>query len=224
MAKLAEDKKELKEPCLPKVEPMNEHIPSTDKELKRLVRTYLLRTLVSLFILTALVALLMFFYGNQVTTFTQWVLDTIGLGGIVLLIFITDSVVSPFPPDSVLLLLSQSALKPDWFWVVPLIGTVSTTAGMTGYAGGRLLANGKWGNTLFGKFRETRGPLIKRYGFWAVTLGALTPLPFSITCWSSGLLKVPFRKVWPATLLRIPRYVAYYWVISAAPQILNLMK
>lgn len=193
----------------------------SDEELKRLARVYLKRTLLSLSFLVTLVAVLIFFYGDEFNLLTHWVLNKIGLPGIVLLIFVTDFIVSPFPPDSVLLLLSQSELRQDWYWIVPMIGAVSTLAGITGYAGGRILGNGAWGVTLFGKLRQTRGPLIQRYGFWAVTLGALTPLPFSITCWSAGLLKVPFKKVWPATVLRIPRYVGYYLIISAAPQLLE---
>ena len=192
-----------------------------EDDLSTLARLYLKRTIWGLALLVVLVALLVFFYGEQVHAITYWVVDTIGLGGIVLLIFITDCVVSPFPPDSVLLIISQSELSKDWYWIIPMIGTISAIAGMTGYAGGRAVSGGPWGQALFGRFRRERGPLIQRYGFWAVTLGALTPLPFSITCWSSGLLQVPFRKVWPATLLRIPRYTVYYLVIASAPELLH---
>ena len=56
-----------------------------EDELSTLARLYLKRTIGGLALLVVLVALLVFFYGEEVHAITYWVVDTIGLGGIVLL-------------------------------------------------------------------------------------------------------------------------------------------
>ena len=75
--------------------------------------------------------------------------------------------------------------------------------------------------------RELYGPrgveqrdFIDKYGFWAVVLGAITPLPYSFTCWSAGALGVHWAKVLAASLLfRIPRLILYYLLIASAERL-----
>ncbi|MCH2109745.1 MAG: VTT domain-containing protein [Polyangiaceae bacterium] len=200
---------------------MTERLQDTDSDLQQLIRKNFLQLIGSLILLGAGAALGVYLYHDQIQQFAQLVFDTIGLGGLVAIIFISDCVVSPFPPDTVLLLISQSTWHQHWLWLIPVIGVVSSFAGMLGYFLGRYFGKTTWGRTFFERFRESNAHLIYRFGGWAVALGALTPLPFSITCWSSGILKVPFSLVWKLTLLRVPRYVIYYVVIAFAPSLLN---
>jgi membrane protein YqaA with SNARE-associated domain len=61
--------------------------------------------------------------------------------------------------------------------------------------------------------------MVQRYGRLTVALGALTPLPFSITCWCAGGLGMPLARFLPVSLLRVPRYVVYYLAIAYADQL-----
>ncbi len=189
---------------------------SSEAPLARYIHKNLIRAGLSLVLLAVIAGVLAVRYGEELDRVTDWVFDTIGLGGLVLLIFITDWFVSPFPPDSVLLLIANSPYHPDWLWLIPTIGTVSSIAGWLGYFCGRRLSRTKWPHLLFGRIKQNSPGMILRYGPWAVALGAMTPIPFSITCWTAGMLDLPFgRVVWPC-LLRIPRYVIYYVAIAYA--------
>ena len=138
-----------------------------------------------------------------------------GLAGI---LFLSDSVISPIPPDLVLLVLANSPAAPWWYWLIPLLGLLSAVAGCCGW----------WLGAWLGRYPSIRRGLdrfggnervVQRYGAWGVALGALTPIPFSITCWIAGMMNVPIRRVAPVTLLRVPRYVVYYLAIVYAERL-----
>lgn len=196
-------------------------LPGADHQpdsVAAVVRNNLLKALLSLVLLGALTAFLVANFRSELDEFTTWTFQHIGLPGIVALIFLTDAFVSPFPPDSVLILLARSEHHASWPWLLPLIGLVSTCGGYVGYGGGRLLSLTQWGERVFGKMRRKAERRIATYGVWAVVLGALTPIPFSMTCWTAGLMHVPFRSIiWPC-LLRVPRYVLYYVAIAYSAQ------
>ena len=188
-------------------------------ELVRLIRKNLLAALGSLIVLGGIAALLMIRFRPQLDMVTEAVFAQVGIGGLVALLFFTDAFVSPFPPDSVLILIAASPYHDSWMTLIPSIGLVSSAAGAVGYTCGSYLSHKSWAVTSVGSFRRKSERMIHRYGSWGVAIGALTPLPFSITCWGAGLLHVPFRKIWFSLLLRIPRYFVYYAVIAYAPQI-----
>jgi membrane protein YqaA with SNARE-associated domain len=132
---------------------------------------------------------------------------------------VTDTFVGPFPPDSVLILIAASPYHKHWLWLLPAIGAVSTLAGCVGYCGGRFLSHKPWAQRWFGALHSKSEERVKRYGAWAVAIGAMTPVPFSITCWTAGLIRMEFRDFLPPALLRIPRYVLYYAAIAYFPRL-----
>lgn len=182
--------------------------------LGTLIRRNLLRLALSLVLLGALAAAVVIQFREELDLITTFVFEHLGLGGVVLLIFITDAFISPLPPDTLLMLIAASDYAEHWPYLIPAIGVVSCIAGIAGYSGGRLLARRPLAKAILGPFHTQSQALVLRYGAWGVALGALTPIPFSITCWTAGLLEVPFGSVWPPCLLRVPRYVLYYAVIA----------
>lgn len=178
------------------------------------VRNHLLRALLSLILLGILAAVLMTHFRSELDAVTEFTFRHIGLPGVFVLIFVTDAFVSPLPPDTLLILLAASEYHPLWPWLLPCIGLVSALAGTVGYCCGRLLTNWAPPESVFGKVREKSRRRVEKYGGWAVALGALTPIPFSFTCWTAGFLQVPFAHVAPPCLLRVPRYVLYYLAIA----------
>lgn len=200
---------------------MTENYPSLSPELRRLLRKNLWGALLSLVLLGALAALLMTHFRPHVEAVTAWIFAEVGLPGIFAILFITDAFVSPLPPDSVLLLVAASPYHQDWLLWVPLMGLSSSVAGCVGYGAGTYLSGRTWAESWLGPFRTRSEKMIRKYGSWAVVLGALTPVPFSITCWTAGLLRVPFNGVWIPCLLRVPRYVVYYAAIAYSPELLR---
>jgi len=192
-----------------------------DDELAKLIRTNLLRAGVSLILFAALAIIVVSKFKPELDHLTTLVFTHVGVGGLVALIFVTDTLISPIPPDSVLFLVANSEYHASWGYVIPIIGVVSTIGGWLGYALGRYFSNKPLVVQWFGATRVKAKKMILRFGPWAVALGAMTPVPFSITCWSAGLLHLPFRLVWKPCLLRIPRYVIFYAVIAYAPELIG---
>jgi membrane protein YqaA with SNARE-associated domain len=190
-------------------------------ELKHLIGRKFLMAALSLLGLGLCAAFLVIQLKDELDIATQIVFSTVGIGGVAALLFITDAFVSPFPPDSLLILISASRYHEIWPWLIPLLGLLSSVAGCVGYGCGLYFSKHDWAVAWFGKFRKKSEASIRRFGPWGVAIGALTPLPFSITCWGAGLLHVPFQSVWPSCLLRVPRYVVYYVVIAYSPQLFS---
>lgn len=91
----------------------------------------------------------------------------------------------------------------------------SLTGGSLGFWIGRRL-----GQTMrFQRFIQGSGAqayqLVQTHGSWAVAIGAVTPIPYSVICWSCGALDYPYRKLLLISVLRVPRIAFYLWLIIA---------
>lgn len=195
--------------------------PAESADLRRLLRKHFLGAALSLAGIVLIAVVLTLRYRTELDAFTISVFDTIGIGGLVALLFITDAFVSPFPPDSVLILLAASPYHENWLILLPLLGLVSTAAGCVGFSCGRMLSRSAWAKRWFDNHHARNEEMVMKYGPWAVAMGALTPVPFSITCWTAGLLNLPFRSFILPALLRVPRYVAYYAAIAYFPRLFS---
>jgi membrane protein YqaA with SNARE-associated domain len=188
-------------------------------DLRRLLRKHFLGAALSLVAIVAIAVVLTLRYRTELDAFTVSVFASIGLSGLIAILFVTDWFVSPFPPDSVLILIAASPYHEHWPILLPFLGTVSATAGCLGYSCGRIVSRRAWAQRWFGNFHSKSQDMVLKYGPWSVAIGALTPVPFSITCWTAGLLRLPFRSFIFPCFLRIPRYVAYYAAIAYFPRL-----
>jgi membrane protein YqaA with SNARE-associated domain len=134
----------------------------------------------------------------------------------VLTVFAADSFTLPIPPDIALLIVAHGPRAEAWHWVVPLLGAVSMFGGFVSYGIGSRLAALPALVRLKRVLSGRHAALVRRYGWGAVALGAVTPLPFSITCYAAGALRIPLRGFVFACALRIPRFFVYYAVFASA--------
>ena len=116
-------------------------------------------------------------------------------------------------------MVATTDLAEKWWFYVPILGLVSTIAGFTGYFLGKYVASQPWVPRFLLNFATQNKDYVEKYGVWAVALGALTPFPFSITCWSAGFLRLNFRAFALGALARFPRIIAYYWIIHSAQKL-----
>jgi len=182
-----------------------------------MVQKNLINALLGLVVLLLLMAALGYWYEEQLKVVTTWVVERIGFVGLMSILMVTDTLVTPFPPDILLVVVANSPLAENWPFYVGVLGMVSVLAGMTGYSIGRWLGHFRWAQRLFGDFKDDHRNFIQKYAFWAVALGAVTPLPYSVTCWAAGVLGVRWATVLAASVLfRIPRFYLYYWLLSEA--------
>jgi len=164
-----------------------------------------------------------FVYEDELAAMAEWVVQHIGFAGLAIILMVTDTLVTPFPPDILLIVIAKSHLAAYWPAYVGLLGVVSVVAGMTGYGIGRWLGHFEWSQRLFGQFKEDHRGFIRKYGFWAVAIGSVTPLPYSVTCWTAGVLGLRWTTVLAAAILfRLPRIFLVYWLLSNTGSVLFL--
>lgn len=180
-----------------------------------MIQQHLIKAFVGLVAMLAAVAALGFMFEDEMTAGTTWVVERVGFLGLAAILMVTDTFVTPFPPDILLAVIAKSRLADNWPVYVGILGLVSVIAGMTGFWIGRWLGHFRWCQRLFGEVREDHSSFLRKYGFWAVALGSVTPLPYSVTCWAAGALGIRWTKVLAASLLfRVPRFYLYYWLLS----------
>jgi membrane protein YqaA with SNARE-associated domain len=184
--------------------------------LRRLVRKNFLLLVGTLIVIFALILALNALFGRQVQELASWLADTFGISGIIALIFVSDAIVSPIPPEAAFLVILKSDLSERAWLYVTLLGCASIAAGQVAWLGGRLVGGTRAARWVLVKvYRRHRG-LVMTYGHIAVVLGALTPLPYSAICWSAGMLRVGWLRFTLATTLRLPRFLVYFFVIAQA--------
>ncbi len=193
-------------------------------ELKKIFRKQLLRGLFFLLFLVCFIFVIALSFEPQIRLFASWLTENFGFAGISLSVFIADLIISPIPPDAALFFIGQSPMHAQWILWVPLLGLVSTAAGICGWMIGRRLQHFSFFKKIMMTFSREHKGSIKRFGFWMVVIGALTPLPFSLTCWLAGVLKLPIQTFALAALVRVPRFVLYYWAIFYSSEVGSLLR
>lgn len=180
-----------------------------------MIRQQLIKTLAAIFLLLFIMAAVGLLFEEEMIALTGRVVERLGFWGLAAILLVTDTLVTPFPPDILLAVIAKSPLAENWPVYVGILSLVSVVAGLTGYWIGRWLGHFRWCQRLFGQFKEDHRQFIGKYGFWGVALGAITPLPYSATCWTAGMLGIRWTKVLAAMLLfRVPRFYAFYWLLS----------
>jgi membrane protein YqaA with SNARE-associated domain len=181
-----------------------------------MIRENLTKALAGLLILIIVLSLLGFWFEEELMTATNSMVDRIGFAGLCLILLITDTLVTPVSPDLLLVVIAKSDLADHWVRYVFVLSVVSVLAGMLGWSIGRRLGHLKRVSRYFDQFDEKQRRFIRRYGFWAIALGAVTPLPYSVTCWTAGAVGVSAKTALAASVLfRIPRIFLYYLIIAA---------
>ena len=145
--------------------------------------------------------------------FTYGLASIFGFWGLCLLLLVSDSLISPLPPDLILLVIAKSSLREHWPTYVLILSIASVIGGHVGYWCGRLIFKTKWMPHWIKEKIKGQKRSISEYGGWAVVLGALTPLPYSITCWAAGLFHLKYRTFFWASLTRFFRIFIYYLII-----------
>jgi len=131
--------------------------------------------------------------------------------GVALGFLIPDMVPIPFTQDifTGMAVLGGMAFETALAW--------ATAGSLIGGSIGFWIGRGIGHTSRFKRFVEGRGAqahqLVQQRGSWAVAIGAVTPIPYSVICWSCGALGFSYQKLMLISLLRIPRIAFYLWLI-----------
>ena len=183
-------------------------------ELQKIIRKNILRGLIFLAALVALIFIIALIFDEQLEEMANTLIKNFGILGLGAVVFFADLIISPIPPDAALFFIGKSHLHDSWALYVPILGIISTTSGVCGWFIGQKLKHISYFKKIINYYGDSEHKsAAKKFGFWMVVLGALTPLPFSLTCWLAGIFRMPFKNFLIAASFRIPRFVIYYWAI-----------
>ena len=159
------------------------------------------------------------FFSPYVLYLSESVLPKVSSPSLLLLVALNDFFITPVSPDIVIFLISRKS--PDSYILIAALGAASVLGGVLAWLCGRYLER-RFKSDSLENFVTENHALINKYGVWIVALGALTPIPYSLSCWAAGALKMDFSKFFLMVLLRIPRFLIYFYFFSASAGFLRL--
>lgn len=170
------------------------------------------QTGLALGITSTVLIVLMLIFRSQIQSFGEWFIHRFGWWGFFGLSYFTDALIVPGSIDIAFPLLAQKGLNPVPVLALMCLGSI--LGGTTGWAIGHFFDHIQLVHRMVEYYRSKGEHLIKRYGFWAVVIASVSPVPYSTVSWIAGLMKVPFLTYTAASLFRIPRIVIMYLFIT----------
>ena len=161
----------------------------------------------------AIFFVLMVLFKEQVLAVASRFVAIAGGPGIAAGFFVPDAFTIPIPNDA---FTTFGILAGMPFWEVVFWGSLgSVLGGIVGYGIGWAFISE---NPKLKAYLDERGEgiltKVQTGGTVALGIAAVTPLPYSLACWSAGALKIPFGRFVAVSLLRIPRVAATLWLIQ----------
>lgn len=79
-----------------------------------MIQQNLIKAFIGVLALISVMAVLGFVYEDEMTAVTTWVVDRVGFLGLAVILMVTDTLVTPFPPDILLAVIAKSPLSDNW--------------------------------------------------------------------------------------------------------------
>ncbi len=178
----------------------------------------LIQTGITLGLTTILLLILMVVFKEPVFQFGRWFFESFGLAGVGVFSYITDTLILPSSLDLAFPLAIQQKWEPVSLLTVMCIASI--LGGCSGWFIGRFFQNLDVVRKSVEFYHQKGEILLKRFGFWAVVIAAVTPVPYSAVSWISGMMKLPFHTYFLASLFRIPRVIIMYLLLAGILQFL----
>ena len=171
-----------------------------------------MQTLLGLVILVVGLAVASYFLREWMEEVSQKFIAMTGAWGVGLGFFFPDAFTLPIPPDTFLVAGLLGKLSFNQILVSASIGSI--LGGTLGFLMIRSLSKLPQVETWLDQKVSNGKAFMNQYGLWALAIGALTPLPYSMMCWACGIVRVRFVPFLLVSLLRIPRVALYILLIE----------
>ena len=140
----------------------------------------------------------------------QAMTETFSTLGVLAVFFISETFLGLLPPE---IFIAWSKKTEDPLVILAILATLSYLGGLiTFFIGKASLRIASFKNYLEVKMKRHLKNTSKWGGF-LIVVGALLPVPFSITCLTAGMIKYPFKGVVLFGLFRFLRFAVYAWAI-----------
>jgi membrane protein YqaA with SNARE-associated domain len=175
-------------------------------------RNNLLKLAVFISILMVFLLILRYTFGSYLEYYGELIIERFGYAGMFIATLLMDTFIVPISPDIIIFV--SIAGNVNTFWAIFTIALASMIGGNIGYLIGKFLGNREFVTRSLGKYERKGRYLMKKYGLWAVIVGAMTPIPFSAICWLAGMLDMKYTHFLAGVLWRIPRFLMWYIIIG----------
>jgi membrane protein YqaA with SNARE-associated domain len=174
---------------------------------------YLVQLALGIGAFVALVSAAAYFARAELDALGRTFVQHFGVAGMFLGTFLADAFSFPIPPQ--FYMLTAISAGQSQLAAMVAICAASMIAGCVGYRLAGRLARVRLLARRIEASRVKFDRLLERYGYWAIILGSITPIPFSVLCYLSGLYRIPARYFAVLILTRVPRLLVFYALIRA---------
>ncbi len=130
--------------------------------------------------------------------------------GVLFTFFVSETLLGLIPPE---IFIAWSKKTSDPLINLSLLALLSYTGGIISYFIGRLALKIKSVKEYLEVKMAKHLKNTSKWGGFLILVGALLPLPFSISCMTAGMIKYPLKGVLTFGLFRFLRFALYAWAI-----------
>lgn len=140
----------------------------------------------------------------------EFLTQTFSRTGVLIVFFISETLLGLIPPE---IFIGWSKKTATPIFNLSILAILSYTGGILSYFIGKTIQK----ITTVKNYLEVKmAKHLKNTGKWGgflILIGALLPVPFSITCVAAGMIKYPLKGVVLFGLFRFVRFALYAWAI-----------
>ncbi|MDP5157183.1 MAG: VTT domain-containing protein [Flaviramulus sp.] len=130
--------------------------------------------------------------------------------GVLSFFFVSETLLGLVPPE--IFIAWAGKMYSPWFYL-SILAILSYTGGLLAYWIGHAITKIPSVHNYLEVKMEKQLKNSKKWGGFLIVVGALLPLPFSISCMAAGLIEFPFKNVVLYGSLRLLRFVIYGLII-----------
>lgn len=194
----------------------------TNKERAKLMHSYYSRTGFYMFVWESLkkafipilsVVIGLFLVNRYVYNINEGlesITETFSRLGIFSFFFTSETLLGLVPPE---IFIAWTKKTPDPILNLTLLATLSYIGGLLSYFIGKTALKINSVKIYLEVKMAKHLKNSKKWGGFLILVGALLPVPFSISCMAAGMIKYPFRNVVLFGLFRFARFAVYAWAI-----------
>jgi membrane protein YqaA with SNARE-associated domain len=187
---------------------------ASNEDFKKEFKKNMLGLAVTLIVLFGVFAGITFLFKDPIQHLVDVVVAQAGFVGMCVISFFSGIIVTPVPQEAFIFMIQKSNLNENWIFYVFVFGVVSCLAGQVCWFLGGKVGHARWVQKMLGKHREKVGELVQRYGFWGFLIGVISPLPFSVVCWTAGIFELRWATFTLGSLFRILRFFVMYFLLK----------
>ena len=162
--------------------------------------------------LVALVSILGHYFRPELEALGRAFLERFGYAGIAFGTYIADGLHFPVPPQFYMLTSIVSGRSVPFTIAAVCVG--SLLGGYTSYSIARKASHLRIFKRWLRRTKKKVDWLFERFGYWAIAIGSLTPVPYSFLCYVAGGYRMPPRIFVALSLFRIPKVILYFYLLK----------